>query len=485
MSQEDLAKKLTGILSLSEKNKGLVFKLFKEKLAEYIKVGEAIKVDDLGVFQLKEQLSQSGNAKILEPKRKELTLIFSPMSNDKSDNFLFINLDLEKKSEDELEFDENVFQIGIGKSLVIDNENLSDDDTRDEIDQISGSIQALLEKSEKLNDFDLWEDHLKAKESKSILDEEVIEDESQSLKEKDGQTAAEDEILITEDVEIELEKDDLFDDEFEAMDEEELINEYIDDAEIVDKDNSPGNIGVEKEITDQKLEDFIAEGGGASESEEGDKILLDEDEKIPGISEIDNIEMEEIDLELDLDERGGSDEKLTANEKIFDAPEDDLSGDFPEMSDKTSDEENIASKIELSDLDEDSILSDETTESVSSENEVSELAEELDTIKTEDQVSAVNQEIAQDKKSKKGMMMILIPAFIIIASVASYYLFFNNSVDVSEIQKNVPGIQKSVTEDKGSLKSDKLPTESSDKLLSEKAAEQPDITEQNKNIKEE
>jgi cell division protein FtsN len=82
------------------------------------------------------------------------------------------------------------------------------------------------------------------------------------------------------------------------------------------------------------------------------------------------------------------------------------------------------------------------------------------------------------------MMMILIPAFIIIASVASYYLFFNNSVDVSEIQKNVPGIQKSVTEDKGSLKSDKLPTESSDKLLSEKAADQPDITEQNKIIQE-
>ena len=46
------------------KEKNLAFTMFKEKLAEFLKIGEALRINYLGVFQMKEQLDKSMSGKI-------------------------------------------------------------------------------------------------------------------------------------------------------------------------------------------------------------------------------------------------------------------------------------------------------------------------------------------------------------------------------------------------------------------------------------
>ncbi len=77
MNKEILEEKIAKLLKVSDQEKNLAFKIFKEKLSETLQVGEAIRIKDLGVFQLKEQLDHQSVGKSGD-KPKSLTLVFSP-----------------------------------------------------------------------------------------------------------------------------------------------------------------------------------------------------------------------------------------------------------------------------------------------------------------------------------------------------------------------------------------------------------------------
>ncbi len=169
MNKEILENKIAELLSISEEKKGLAFSVFKEKVAEFLNVGEALRIDNLGVFQLKEQLSQSGIDKSLYSNDKNITLVFSVEFDQSSEGPLFINLEIDNKAKDETEFDENIFQLGIGKPLVT---NAVEGEAKDSIEtsyeaDLKTKIESLLNNSEKLKDFDLWEDNLKNKRNKN------------------------------------------------------------------------------------------------------------------------------------------------------------------------------------------------------------------------------------------------------------------------------------------------------------------------------
>ena len=109
MNKEILENKIASLLSVSDEDKNLAFKIFKEKLSTNLQIGEAMRINDLGVFQLKEQLDHRSISKSSE-KSKNLTIVFSPQSDDPPSNSLFLNLEIEKSKDDETEFNENANQ---------------------------------------------------------------------------------------------------------------------------------------------------------------------------------------------------------------------------------------------------------------------------------------------------------------------------------------------------------------------------------------
>ena len=141
MNSEELSSKIAELLNIPGEKKNLVFSIFKEKLSDFLEIGEAVKIDKLGIFQLKEQLRHTGSSKTLEPERKDLTLVFSSTEEENSKDSLFINLDIKDKSKDENEFDENVFQLGVGQPLVID--SVGDSEKSGQGDDKSGIAESI------------------------------------------------------------------------------------------------------------------------------------------------------------------------------------------------------------------------------------------------------------------------------------------------------------------------------------------------------
>ncbi|MCB0732040.1 MAG: HU family DNA-binding protein, partial [Ignavibacteriae bacterium] len=171
MNKELLISKIAEILKIKEDENEIAFSLFKDKVANYLKVGEALRISNLGVLQLKEKL-QHDLIPNSEKGSKKLTLVFSPESESKSEDSLFINLEIDNSGKDEGEFDENVFQLGIGKPLI-NASKIENGEYKSSSESIESKIDNLLYKSEKLKEFDLWDDYLQSKETKNILDEET------------------------------------------------------------------------------------------------------------------------------------------------------------------------------------------------------------------------------------------------------------------------------------------------------------------------
>lgn len=61
MDKENLEKKFAELLGLNENESVFAFNKFKEKIVDSIFVGDALKIKGLGVFQIKEQLSEEIN----------------------------------------------------------------------------------------------------------------------------------------------------------------------------------------------------------------------------------------------------------------------------------------------------------------------------------------------------------------------------------------------------------------------------------------
>jgi nucleoid DNA-binding protein len=177
MDKKELEKKVAGLLNVDAEYKELAFSQFKKKLSDFLEVGEAVKINTLGIFQMKEQLDRSDESGKVSSKDKILTLVFSPESKTSEDDSIFLNLELEEKPLDDSEFDEKVFQIGIDKPLITSKEDEKESDSLKK--NISNSISVLINDSEKIKNFDLWEDHLKNKETKDFIDEleEGVEDQ--------------------------------------------------------------------------------------------------------------------------------------------------------------------------------------------------------------------------------------------------------------------------------------------------------------------
>jgi len=389
MNKEVLEKKVAELLNIREEESQFAFSFFKEKVANFLNVGESIKIVNLGVFQLKEQLSHSGAEKSMDPNSKNLTLVFSPESGQSIEGSLFINLEIPDKTKDELEFDENVFQLGIGKPLVTYNENdssIDDNSSKSTTEELEAEITSLLNNSEKLKDFDLWEDYLKSKETKSILTEDPNIDSNQELDKSDDDLKS---------IEKNLDEED-----FVNLDENEIFNDIAEDSDLLAEDNLNNlteELTVSKNEIDNSIQDFDAVNENYSmedeESVEADNMKDDDllDEESAEKSVIDEIDLE---LEKNSEDYNENIKEKETEETLEDQQSEELINSIEEDDYNVDDEDK---KVEVP------------------------IEENLESVDQEEIKYKVT------KKRKSPIIYLLIGSFILVGAIGIYYLFFKNS----------------------------------------------------------
>ena len=390
MDKKELERKVAGLLNVEEEFQELAFSQFKKKLSEFLAVDEAVKINSIGVFQIKEQLDRSDEHGKISSKDKSLTLVFSPESRSSEEDSIFLNLELDETTFDDNEFDENVLQIGIDKPLVTTED--SETDISSINNDLAVSISALLSNSEKMEKFDLWDDHLKSKEKKDIIED--LEDTIDLTEPKEKLNEVE-EALYEKDF-VEMDENEIFDEiieETDLMTDEDLSEIIKDDDELIE-DESPQLIDDLEKVT----EDFSSELNNSIKEEEVVVEEIDEsiEEEKPNKNFID-----EIDLEMKAENFG-----------------------------------------ELEDIKEDKIEEPTVADPKLTKEEFENLESEIDSNKDFDEGSTdfkppENKEVKYkiEKKKKSPWIYLLLALFFIVAAFAIYYLFFDRPISKFEQQE--------------------------------------------------
>ncbi len=395
MTNEKLESKLAELLNVSSHEESITFLLFKKRVSESLKIGEALKVKDLGVFQLKEQLKKFEKSKAKSSTVGKTVLIFSSDSDGSEKESLFLTLEIEPSKKDSTEFDESVFSIGIGKPTVpISEKNVEGSDANSEL-SIDEKISNLISSSEKLEKYDLWDDYLDGKQSfASLLDE-----------------AEEEEISDLEDY---LNHDDTTPNpnDFVELDEEELLAEF-DDSEIM--------IDEELEVN-EFTEEVKPEEEVVIEPEETSEEIIDKPETvIEEVVESENIsevKIDEILEEVPIE----TDELISDVENVVEDAQDEVVGEnkitlheeaIEPIAEKVSEVEiedkNPESKIEKPEEDQALLFSSDP---------------EFYNNKEDDEMAHPG--MNNFKKGYSPTIIALISAFFIVGSIGIYYLFFDN-----------------------------------------------------------
>ena len=393
MDKENLEKKFAELLGLNENESVFAFNKFKEKIVDSIFVGDALKIKGLGVFQIKEQLSEEIN----KTKNRKKTLLFSPASEISVESSPFLTLDIQQKFTDTVEFDEKIFQLGIGKPMI----SLEDDGSKDTSDvraqQIETKIDELIQQSEKISNYDIWEDYFEGKEAQSIFNEDEINDELDSYFDDD----------------IDLKSKQLFENDFEELNDDEILNNIFEDGSL---DNEEINELTSNEKIDEETDDMEDE-------------ILENDL-------LDNVEKTKLDEFEDHDENNKENiqiigEKFPNLENRFSLTDNNINNPISEEFETEKTNENQANNVNSFELIEndqneneennfDQDLADKKLDVIVEENTYN-----LDLENKQQDEKDMKKEISRRKKNKVTVR-ILIGMFVIVSAIGIYYLFLKN-----------------------------------------------------------
>lgn len=380
MDKEKLELKFAEILKINESETSFAFNKFKEKIVEQLLVGEALKVKNLGVFQIKEQLSEETN----KSKIRKKTLLFSPVAGLSSEDSLFLTLDIQQKFGDAVEFDEGIFQLGIGKPMIKLDESQSDEHIDERAIQIENKIDELIRTSERIHNYDIWEDYLEGKESKSILDDEDIKDELDSYFDDD----------------LDSKSKQLFENDFEELNEDEIFNEIMNEGNLSSEELNNLTSDIEKELTvksdleSEIIEESFEDNSAKINLEEFENITENIEEEIPSIEEniIEDNPLNKFKVEISEPEISIENENINIKNSVV--------NEIEEFTDEVQSEENIENNFEEEDL-------SLTKINVEEKNEI-------------DMRSKI------PKRRNKKIINFLTGLFVIVAGIGIYFLFFAN-----------------------------------------------------------
>jgi len=423
MKKEVLESKIAELLDIEDSDKSIVFSLFKDKIAKHLNIGEAIKINGLGIFQLKEQVSGLGKDKSIDSNKNISTLVFSPESKQSEDESLFINFEIDGTVKDEAEFDPNVFQLGIGKTLAtsvqMDDKGVEENE-KSTVEIYEEKISKFIDESEKLKNFDLWEDYLKAKETTNMLEEEP-EIENTSLTEETTETSNVKEETL-------LEKD------FVELDEDEVFDDLIEDNEFI-QDDSLETFNEEIEIDNNLIDEIVED-----DSEKVVNELINDDNEL-----IDSEESVSEEVSEEIDEVYQENTDPDGPELEIDEPVD-LEIDIPEV-------DNIEEIQEDDLLEKTEVLPKEESEPITEENE-----------ELEESTNVESEPVISKQKKSRLPFYFLISAFIIVGAIGIYYLFFQKPAAKYE-EQSTSEIQTELTPSKDIT--DELPNKNTEDVTLE------------------
>ncbi len=393
MTTEKLKTLIAELLEVSDSEKNLAFLLFKKKISETLQLGEAIKIPSIGVFQLKEQLNVA-KEKSASSKGKT-TIVFSPIEKN-DDESLFLTLEIEENY-DSSEFDEKVFSIGIDKPImpIGEDEQKKEENNYKSLDR---KITDVISKSEKIENFDLWDDYLD-KHAASILSEET--DEMNDI----------DSYLHSEEIGPS-------EDDFMEFDEDEFLAEF--ESTELDDDDSDEIVTISdtEELSDVET-DIV------NEVEEEESIIELSEKDIEPANEI----LEEIPVNPDSDEQISNTDDI---EEVDNLDEDESTEKldesiFYEVNEADEKNENIEDTKPV-----DNTVNEENKEKILP------ILEEEEKIKNKAGKKMVfKKKNIMHERRYSPTIYALIAAFFIVGGIGIYYLFFNNPTwlyDQNEIE---------------------------------------------------
>jgi cell division protein FtsN len=159
MKLAELQKKISDVLGVSVSQKELSFEIFVDTVSEILADGITLKVPRVGFFQKRHTSIKSDTGKI----------IFSPLPEDYSPNMrnLYLTIDTTEKHKNSLDFDSNIFSIGVGKPLLpLASDELPNTETSYAMlrKSIEERIRELIAESDQIPNFNIWDDYYKSPE---------------------------------------------------------------------------------------------------------------------------------------------------------------------------------------------------------------------------------------------------------------------------------------------------------------------------------
>ncbi|OGU54721.1 MAG: hypothetical protein A2V66_01195 [Ignavibacteria bacterium RBG_13_36_8] len=176
MNVNELKIRVAEVLGVSETEKDLAFDIMIDKIFQVLDNDETIKIPEVGFFQFKVKpfnINDKTISTIDDESRN--ALLYVPLMEDisKDSRTLFLTFDVTHQKKDLFELDENVFSIGVGKSILpIYSAGKKQSDTETSYVLLKKSIEErvseLISDSEHLKNFDLWDDYLSTMEIETI-----------------------------------------------------------------------------------------------------------------------------------------------------------------------------------------------------------------------------------------------------------------------------------------------------------------------------
>lgn len=477
MEIKELKNNLLKIINADNSELQFVYELFLEKLASVLGNSQAVRINGLGVFQRSDDDIYSG--KIKDNEIRYCILYYPSYIKDSS---LYHRLEVVKRIESNIEFDENVFDLSFNKSfnnnLFINRKSISENEL-----SVEEKIENLIQNSEVVNHIDLLEQleptkieeeiELKS-ESQQIVIPETIElalDENKEVEPKldfDINTSFETSNLVIEEEEpvnfdiIEEIENDLIDEDLDepVLDVDQKIEELIEEIEEIEIKNEALPIIDEFENSKIEIEDSEFDWGEQLKQEIVDEVIDDDfnptiqdDDYRPKefqaisndfddeITEFELLEDDSKDLFAELEE--SLKEELEGFNEFVEEYDEDLEKDVEVISEDDGDEfEKIEDLLEK-------MNSDEFENEVESEEEIdtSNLIfqdsdketgyEEEKTYEYKKETASVSKEenngiMAKVKKSMGKAFWTLVIFFIITTSAGVYYFFLKKPTKIPE-----------------------------------------------------
>ncbi len=165
MDKKELAQKIGQLLNVPENKYDFSFHLFLKNIASSLTNNQALKIPELGVFQLKKEPPVRGEEFTNLPPDHILFVPFG-ITGEKKENSLYSIFEAPDSSKPSLDFDENVFSPSVDKPIIPIGEDVKKETADDAQNLISNKLTELVNNSEILDDFQIW------KEYSSVLEDD-------------------------------------------------------------------------------------------------------------------------------------------------------------------------------------------------------------------------------------------------------------------------------------------------------------------------